>query len=164
MAVVSRQYGCRVQGLEHACVIAALLTAADQRGASPALRRKVLDHSRSRSGSSCGRDFARVEDANHLPSGTFVDDQQPGDVGEPAVPILRVACDPLQGRYVQVLDVHRHGVNERVISRMHARLGRKFDSSRSQEGVSLLCKANLPLMGWKKCLDVVPADIADRPP
>ena len=72
-----------------------------------------------------------------------VQDDEPCDVRQPACLVRRIAAYPLERDDVLVPQVRGHGVEERVLARVHAGLGRQLHASRGERAVRVLDQVEL---------------------
>ena len=126
-----------VQRGDHACVVAALLPAAEDRRRRPARGRPAADADAARRRRPRGGDLGRVHHGCREPGLRVVDDDQAGDVREASLLVGRVAGHPLERRHVLVGEVGGHRVDERVLARMDAGLRRQLDTASRHGAVRL---------------------------
>ena len=121
---------------EHPGVVAALLAAAQDRHAAPALRCPGADADAARGGGARGGDLRRVEDRDREPRVGVVDDDHTGDEREPTCRTVRKARDPLEGDGVGFTEDR---VQEGVGAGMHADFRRGISiAPRAQREIRLL--------------------------
>ena len=128
---------------EHPGVVAALLAAAQDRRATPALRCPGPDTYPARGGGARGGDLRRIEDRDREPRVGVVDDDHAGDEREAACRIVREARDPLERDGVGFTEIRRHRVHEGIGAGMHADLRRHLDGAACKRAIRRLDEVDL---------------------
>ena len=96
--------------------------------------------------------------------GRLGEHEQAVDVGQAELLVVGIARDPLDAHRVDVGQVRGHRVDERVLARVHADLGRHLDLARPLRAKRRLQNLDHLETGEPDGLDVRAAEIADARP